>query len=113
MRKKKLSLLISPPSFKAAIVSLFSQPFNQGSEYGTVLVGTANIFRTGTLTSTNLNTKTQSLTKHKELRPLLLRETFVHGPILDAMAASYMRKQREICNLYEGRLKESEIYVFI
>ena len=71
------------------------------------------MFRTGTLTGTNIDTKTQSLTKQKELRPLLLRETFVRGPILDAMAASYMRKQREICNLYEERLKEGEIYVFI
>ena len=77
------------------------------------MVGTVDIFCTGTLTGTNLNTKTQSLTKQKELWPLLLRETFIHGPILDAMAASYIRKQREICNLYEERLKESEIYVFI
>ena len=76
------------------------------------MVGTTDIFRTGILIGTNLNTKTQSLTKQKELRPLLLRETFVRGPILDAMAASYMRKQREIYKLYEERLKESEIYIF-
>ena len=94
-------------------LSLFSHPFNQESEYVTVLAGIADIFCTVTLTGTNLNTKTQSLTKQKELRPLLLRETFVHGPILDAMAASYMRKQREICNLYEERLKESEIFFYL
>ena len=77
------------------------------------MAGMADIFRTGTLTGANLNTKMQSLTKQKELWALLLRETFVRGPILDAMAASYMRKQREVCNLHEERLKESEIYVFI
>ena len=109
MKKK----ILSSPSFEVATVSLFSHPFNQESEYGTFLVGTIDIFRIGTLTGTNLNTKMQSLTKQKELRPLLLRETFVRGSILDAMAASYMRKQREICNLYEERSKESEIYVFI
>ena len=93
-KKKKQNKILSSPSFKATTVSLFSQPFNQGSEYGTVLAGTADIFCTGTLTDTNLNTKMQSLAKQKELRPLLLRETFVSGPILDVMAASYMRKQR-------------------
>ena len=107
--KKNLSSHLSSPSFEVATVSLFSQHFNQESESETVSAGTADIFRTGTLIGTNLNTKTQSLTKQKELRPLLLRETFVHGPILDAMAANYMRKQREICDLYEERLKESEI----
>ena len=92
--KKKKNKILSSPSFKATTVSLLSQTFNQGSEYGTVLVGTADLFCTVTLTGTNLNTKTQSLAKQKELRPLLLRETFVNGPILDAMATSYMRKQR-------------------
>ena len=100
LKKKNLSSHLSSPSFEVATVSLFPHPFNQESEYGTFLVGMTNIFRTDTLTGTNLNTKTQSLTKQKELRPLLLRETFIRGPILDAMAASYMRKQREICNLY-------------
>ena len=93
-KKKKKNKILSSPSFKATTVSLLSQTFNQGSEYGTVLAGTADIFCTVTLTGTNLNTKTQSLAKQKELQPSLLRETFVSGPILDAMAASYMRKQR-------------------
>ena len=112
-KNKILSSHLSSPSFEAATLSLFSQPFNQGSEYGTVLAGTADMFRTGTLTGTNIDTKTQSLTKQKELQLLLLRGTFIRGPILDAMAASCMRKQKEICNLYEERLKGSEIYVFI
>ena len=109
MKKK----ILYSPSFEVATISLFSQPFNQESEYVTVLASIADIFCTVTLTGTNLNTKTQSLTKQKELQPLLLRETFVHGPILDAMAASYMRKQRQIYKLYEERLKESEIFFFI
>ena len=62
-KKKNLSSHLSSPSFEVATVSLFSHPFNQESEYGTVLAGTTDIFRTSTLTGTNLNTKTQSLTK--------------------------------------------------